>query len=159
MQNNVLAKTGDEGLRVYVAWVPMFRGREADVPRATAEVPDPRAAHYWDGDSLLVKGFRETLGLNEAAWDIFLLYGPKARWDGERPPAPRCSWSRPARCSRPPGPSAWIRTSSRAATSPRRAASPCCGRDAAMDRRVTRFRFSISTTGRTCSIRRAPLPA
>jgi hypothetical protein len=88
MQNNVLAKTGDEGLRVYVAWVPMFRGREADVPRATAEVPDPRAAHYWDGDSLLVKGFRETLGLNEAAWDVFLLYGPEARWEGERPPAP-----------------------------------------------------------------------
>ena len=88
MQNNVLAKADDEALRVYVAWVPMFRGREADVPKASAEVPDPRAAHYWDGDSLLVKGFRETLGFNEPAWDIFLLYGPDARWDTERPPAP-----------------------------------------------------------------------
>lgn len=88
MQNNVLAKTDDERLRVYVAWVPMFRGREADVPKASREVPDARAAHYWDGDSLLVKGFRETLGLNEPAWDIFLLYGADARWDGERPPAP-----------------------------------------------------------------------
>lgn len=84
----MLAKTDADGLRVYVAWVPMFRGREADVPKASTEVPDPRAAHYWDGDSLLVKGFRETLGLNEPAWDIFLLYGPDARWEGERPPAP-----------------------------------------------------------------------
>lgn len=88
MQNNVLAKEGNGALRVYVAWVPMFRGREADVPKATTEVPDWRAAHYWDGDSLLVKGFRETLGLSEPAWDIFLLYGPEARWEWERPPAP-----------------------------------------------------------------------
>ena len=88
MQKNVLAKTDDEGLRVYVGWVPMFRGREEDVPKATTEVPDRRAAHYWDGGSLLVKGFRETLGFNEPAWDIFLLYGPDARWEGERPPAP-----------------------------------------------------------------------
>ena len=88
MQNGVLAKEPNRDLRVYVAWVPMFRGREADVPKASAEVPDRRAAHYWDGDSLLVKGFRETLGLSEPAWDIFLLYGPDARWEGERPPAP-----------------------------------------------------------------------
>ena len=88
MQKDVLAKTDDGDLRVYVGWVPMFRGREADVPRATAEVPDARAAHYWDGSSLLVKGFRETLGFNEPAWDVFLLYGPDAHWDGERPPAP-----------------------------------------------------------------------
>ena len=88
MQNNVLAKTDDGRLRVYVTWVPMFRGREADVPKASTEVSDLRAAHYWDGDSLLVKGFRETLGFNEPAWDIFLLYGPDARWEGERPPAP-----------------------------------------------------------------------
>jgi hypothetical protein len=66
----------------------MFRGQERDVPRATREMPDARAAHYWDGDSLLVKGYRETLGLDEDAWDIFLIYGPDARWEGDRPPAP-----------------------------------------------------------------------
>ena len=88
MQNGVLAKTVGEDLKVYVAWVPMFRGREADVPKASTEVPDPRASHYWDGESLLTKGYRETLALNEAAWDIFLLYGPEARWEGDRPPAP-----------------------------------------------------------------------
>ena len=88
MQNGVLAKTAGEDLRVYVAWVPMFRGREADVPKATTEVPDPRASHYWDGDSLLPKGYRETLAIDEPAWDIFLLYGPEARWEGDRPPAP-----------------------------------------------------------------------
>lgn len=88
MQNGVLAKIADENLRVYVAWVPMFRGREADVPKASREVTDARGTHYWDGDSLLTRAYREALALSEPAWDIFLLYGPDARWEGERPPVP-----------------------------------------------------------------------
>jgi hypothetical protein len=84
----VLEKEPDPGVRVYLAWVPMFRGMERDVPRASREMPDLRAAHYWDGDSRLVKGYRETLGITEDAWDIFLIYGPDAKWDGDRPPAP-----------------------------------------------------------------------
>jgi hypothetical protein len=67
----------------------MSRGMERDVPRATAEVADPRARHYWDGDGQLIKGYREVLGLNEPAWDIYLLYAPAAQWDGDRPPRPQ----------------------------------------------------------------------
>jgi hypothetical protein len=88
MQNGVLAQTNDPRLRAYVAWVPMFRGREQDVPKETTEVPDARASHYWDGRSLLTQQYRRTLGFNEPAWDIFLLYGPRATWNGEQPPAP-----------------------------------------------------------------------
>jgi hypothetical protein len=76
-------------LKAFVIWVPMSRGMERDVPKATSEVADPRATHYWDGDGQLVKAYREVLGLNEPAWDIYLLYGPAARWDGERPPRPQ----------------------------------------------------------------------
>ena len=75
-------------LKVYSVWVPMFRGMERDVPKATAELPGPRVRHYWDGDSRLVKGYRETLGISEDAWDIFLLYEPGTTWDGDLPPAP-----------------------------------------------------------------------
>lgn len=89
IQENVLAREADPDLRVYLAWVPMFRGMERDVPRAMGEMPDPRAAHYWDGDSLLVKGYRQTLGMQEDAWDIFLIYGPDAAWEGDAPPAPQ----------------------------------------------------------------------
>jgi hypothetical protein len=88
MQNEVMAKLADPEVRAYVVWVPMFFGAERDVPRATTELPDPRASHYWDGDSLLVQGYRETLKFNEPAWDIFLLYAPEAKWEGDRPPAP-----------------------------------------------------------------------
>lgn len=88
MQHGVLAQEADADLRTYVVWVPMFRGMERDVPGASTEVPDARSLHYWDGASLLVQGYRETLGLPEPAWDIFLLYDRDARWDGDKPPAP-----------------------------------------------------------------------
>lgn len=61
---------------------------ERDVPRASREMPDPRTSHYWDGDSVLSRGYRKTLGISEDAWDIFVLYGPDAKWEGEEPPAP-----------------------------------------------------------------------
>lgn len=69
-------------------WVPKRQGHESDVALATKFVPDPRASHYWDGDKLLVHQYDTVLGLGQDAWDVYLLYGPKARWDGATPPAP-----------------------------------------------------------------------
>jgi hypothetical protein len=88
MQKGVLARTDDRRLRAYVAWVPMFRDKEDDVPKATTEVPDTRAAHYWDGGNILTQRYRQTLGFNEPAWDIFLLYGADAKWEADQPPVP-----------------------------------------------------------------------
>jgi hypothetical protein len=84
----VLAKLPDPNLRVYMVWVPKLRGLERDVPSATIQIPEPRALHFWDAPSVLVRGYRETLSLSEDAWDVFLLYGREARWEGERPPEP-----------------------------------------------------------------------
>lgn len=76
---------------VHVVWVPMLRAAAPDVPLATRVVPDARAAHYWDADGVLGRGYRAVLGLDEAAWDVYALYGPDARWDDILPPAP-ASW-------------------------------------------------------------------
>ena len=88
MQTGVLQKISDDELRAYVIWVPMFRGLERDVPRATREVADPRTRHYWDGASSSMRAVRATLGVTEDAWDVFLLYPPGTTWDGTNPPAP-----------------------------------------------------------------------
>ena len=88
VQKKVLAQEANPGLRVYLLWVPMFRGMERDVPTASREMPDARVAHYWDGESVTVKGYRETLALSEDAWDIFLIYPPGATWDADIPPVP-----------------------------------------------------------------------
>jgi hypothetical protein len=83
MNGGVIERLQGDDMRIYVVWVPMFRGRESDVPKATTEVMDPRAMHFWDGDSQLVAGYRQTLGFNEPAWDIFLLYGSDAKWEND----------------------------------------------------------------------------
>ena len=88
MQTGVLNRIDDPDLRAYVIWVPMFRGAERDVPRATREVADTRSRHYWDGSSASMRAVRATLGISEDAWDVFLLYPPGVRWEGEHPPAP-----------------------------------------------------------------------
>jgi len=68
--------------------VPKRQGHEADVAMATRFVPDPRATHFWDGSKVLVQGFNPVLGLGQDAWDVYLIYGPTARWDGPTPPRP-----------------------------------------------------------------------
>jgi hypothetical protein len=88
IQNKVLEKESSQALKVHLVWVPMFRGMERDVPRATRQMPDPRVLHYWDGENQLGKRYRKTLGISEDAWDVFLVYGPDAKWLGDEAPAP-----------------------------------------------------------------------
>lgn len=88
MQNGVLSRIPDQDLRAYVIWVPMYRGMERDVPDASREVADPRSHHYWDGNSASMRAVRATLGITEDAWDVFLLYPPGVKWQGEHPPQP-----------------------------------------------------------------------
>jgi hypothetical protein len=85
----VLAQEPSDRLKVYSVWVPMVRGLERDIPQASRVLPDPRAEHYWDGDRLLMDGYQRVLQISEPAWDVFLVYGPEARWDGDDPPAPQ----------------------------------------------------------------------
>jgi hypothetical protein len=69
-------------------WVPKRGGKEKDVPVATRLVPDARATHYWDGSGVTMRTFQSVLGIPEDAWDVYLVYGPGARWEGELPPKP-----------------------------------------------------------------------
>lgn len=88
IEKQVLAKIADPRLRAYAVWVPMLGAREKDVADATATVGDARARHFWDGDGYLINAFMPVLGLKERAWDIYMVYGPAARWDGAVPPTP-----------------------------------------------------------------------
>lgn len=69
-------------------WVPKADGREQDVPEATTLLPARRARHYWDGERAVMDGYRAALALTEDAWDIYMVYGRGARWDGALPPVP-----------------------------------------------------------------------
>lgn len=60
---------------------------ERTVPGATKLLPDRRVSHYWDGEKKLGEGFKPVLGLDQTAWDVYLLYPPGAEWK-EQPPKP-----------------------------------------------------------------------
>ena len=48
---------------------------------------DRRATHYWDGGRKLGRDVGRIIGQDgSAAWDIFLVYGPDAKW-GDPPDA------------------------------------------------------------------------
>lgn len=88
MQRYVLDGIAGDGLRVYLVWGPML-GREtaADVPDATLTMLDPRVTHFWTDAHGVAEAFQGPLGLDERAWDTFLVFAPGVRW-GETAPAP-----------------------------------------------------------------------
>lgn len=63
-------------------------GEETHVGEATASFPDPRARHFWDGAGWTLEHFQPALDIHVPAWDLYLVYGPEARWDGPEPPRP-----------------------------------------------------------------------
>jgi len=78
----------DPRLTAYVVWQPKRGGKEKDVSQATATFPDARARHFWDETGWTVHNFRSVLDIKIDAWDLYLLYGPDARWAGPMPPRP-----------------------------------------------------------------------
>ena len=73
---------------LYVVWVPRRGGREQDVLSATRVIADTSAHEYWDGSNLLGIDYKQVLGWRGNAWDVYLVYGPKAHWTGDLPPVP-----------------------------------------------------------------------
>jgi len=50
-------------------------------PQVADLLVDARARHYWDGERRLGRAVAQELGYGgTAAWDIFLVYGPDAKW-------------------------------------------------------------------------------
>jgi hypothetical protein len=73
---------------VYVVWSDQVGGEERHVAKAAELVSDRRALHYWDDGQRVGKAFQPILHTPEAAWDAWLLFDRKARWEGGAPPRP-----------------------------------------------------------------------
>lgn len=55
---------------------------------ASATFSDPRARHFWDAAGWTVEHFKDAIDIEVDAWDLYLVYGPEARWDAAEPPRP-----------------------------------------------------------------------
>jgi hypothetical protein len=73
---------------IYVVWVPRLNGLERNVPAASRVVAAAWAQQYWDGSDLLGRQYKQVLGWNNNAWDVYMLYGPQVQWKGNLPPTP-----------------------------------------------------------------------
>lgn len=89
VQRYLLEEVESDRLAVHLVWGPMLEADDADgAAAATVHMADPRVVHYWTGDEVLANELREVLPLESgAAWDVFLIYPPDARWQ-EGVPAP-----------------------------------------------------------------------
>jgi hypothetical protein len=72
-----------------VVWVHMLPDDTAAAAALQANSwREDRARHWWDESKRLSRLYRQVLGLQGPAWDLYLLYGPGARWVDDEPPVP-----------------------------------------------------------------------
>lgn len=71
-----------------MVWSSQLGARAEHVPEAAALLQDARVHHLWDQGKIVGLAYAPVLGLSEAAWDVWLLYPPGVRWEGEQPPEP-----------------------------------------------------------------------
>ncbi len=77
----LLAAVPHPDLRLSYVWVPVLPPDNIDAARAAVEgLPEPRAAHYWDGERQLAQRLGESLRITAQqsraglAWDVYLAY-------------------------------------------------------------------------------------
>lgn len=84
----MLERISSPDLRAYVVWLPVLPSGawESAARREGRRVPDPRATHYYDAAAHLARLYAPLLHLPEGipAWDVYLVFEPKARWPESR---------------------------------------------------------------------------
>ena len=75
-------------LAAFVVWVPQLGARQGNVADATRIVQDSRASQYWDPNDVLGNAFAPVLGLNEPAWDVYMLFKHGDVWRKSGVPKP-----------------------------------------------------------------------
>jgi len=83
-------KHDSDKLRGFVVWLPMKPADSAQAAWTESEkLQDQRIiARGWDGKRTIANLFSKPLKLRKTAWDVYLLYAPGVRWEGNEPPAP-----------------------------------------------------------------------
>ena len=80
------------GVARYAQWLRPAGGK--DVPKAAQLLQNPYIQNYWNPSGAFGRLLSRAVGLKNGdkqvyAWDVWLLYGPEAKWVGDDPPRPR----------------------------------------------------------------------
>ncbi len=83
-----LKSVPDDRVRAYIVWLPIFggdfKGEQRNLSRSFG---DRRVSYFSDPESLSGKLWERVLKTERLiAWDVYLLYGPDAKWEQDPPP-------------------------------------------------------------------------
>lgn len=78
----------DSRLRTFVVYVPELHATPADIGPTIPLLPGKEVSRYWDPAGSIEKLFEAKLKTMGPAWDVWMVYGPGQRWDGDAPPSP-----------------------------------------------------------------------
>jgi len=70
-----------------IVWIPILPS-DTSLAALDHAFSDPRLIEGWDSDRRIGDAFKATLNLRRTAWDVYLVYGQDAIWNGENPPMP-----------------------------------------------------------------------
>ena len=84
----IAAMQGDLRLNTFVVHVPTMGAEEHHAREASALITGPNVYQFWDRVGLSGRHYGKILDGGGYAWDIWMVYGPDAIWEGKLPPAP-----------------------------------------------------------------------
>jgi hypothetical protein len=73
---------------VFVVWSSQLGAGEKNVAGGTTLIPDRRARDFWDQGQMVGTAFEPVIGTSGPAWDVWMLFGPGARWPAAGVPVP-----------------------------------------------------------------------
>lgn len=103
MNRDLLESTSDSRLQTFVVHEPVLgtswaapyspKAESKDVASAARLLHNAQVRNYWNSSGAFGQLLSEGVGLKSAdgpvyAWDVWLIYGPEARWEGAAPPIP-----------------------------------------------------------------------
>jgi hypothetical protein len=96
LNDALLGHTQDPRLRTFVVYVPVLHppALPKDIPPAAQLLHNANVRHYWNPSGSFGNLLSKAVGLKSGnrqlyAWDVWLIYGPEAKWEGADPPRPR----------------------------------------------------------------------
>ena len=96
MNKALLGNTNDAGLQTFVVHVPVLEPppEAKDIAPSAKLLKNSHVRHYWNPSGAFGDAVTEAVGLQKDgkpvfAWDVWLIYGPEAEWEGKLPPKPR----------------------------------------------------------------------
>ena len=82
------AEQDDPRLRIYVVYIPALGAEAGDIQPTLSLLPGKDVSRYWDPTGTIGRRYRDTLGIQQYAWDVWMIYRPGQHWDQELPPKP-----------------------------------------------------------------------